>query len=148
MVLRVFGGADSFPDQMRPSRRARATASDRGNEAVPAFRLPGAGRLGPFVGRRVAEDGKDEKTAPTEVVGCILAQGREGKMEIPAEWWSVRELTETRPSFQLTPAGGGTAHVSWALVRFPAAPCQKTWSQSRRSALYCLAFRGQNGNSV
>jgi hypothetical protein len=29
----------------------------------------------------VARDGKDEKTAPTEAIGSILAGDREGKME-------------------------------------------------------------------
>jgi len=34
---------------------------------------------------------RDRKTAPTEVIGCILARGPEGKMEILAclliLWW-------------------------------------------------------------
>jgi len=53
--------------------------------AVPSLGVPGRGRTGPFVGRRAARDGNTQRKAPTEAVGCILAGGREGKMEIPAE---------------------------------------------------------------
>ena len=38
--------------------------------------------LAPLWAAGVAPEGKDEKTAPTEVVGCILPAGREGKIEI------------------------------------------------------------------
>jgi len=38
--------------------------------------------LAPSWAAGVAGDGKDEKTAPTEAVGCIFA-GRAGKIEIP-----------------------------------------------------------------
>jgi hypothetical protein len=31
---------------------------------------------------KVVRDGKNEKTVPTEAIGCTLVGGREGKMEI------------------------------------------------------------------
>jgi hypothetical protein len=46
------------------------------------FPYPEEAGLAPSGAARVARDGKDEKTAPTEAVGCILTAGREGKMGI------------------------------------------------------------------
>ena len=48
----------------------------------PVFAYPEEGGLAPSWPAGVAREGKDEKTAPTEAVGCMLAGGREGKMEI------------------------------------------------------------------
>jgi 5-methyltetrahydropteroyltriglutamate--homocysteine methyltransferase len=46
------------------------------------FPYPEEAGLAPLWAAGVAREGKDEKTAPTVVVGCILTAGREGKMEI------------------------------------------------------------------
>ena len=46
------------------------------------FPYPEEAGLAPSGAAGVARDGKDEKTAPTEAVGCILTDGREGKMGI------------------------------------------------------------------
>ena len=49
------------------------------------FPYPEEAGLAPLWASGVAWDGKDEKTAPTEAVGCILTAGREGKMEMLVE---------------------------------------------------------------
>ncbi len=41
--------------------------------------------LAPSWAAGVVGDGKDEKVVPTEAVGCMLAGGREGQMEIPGK---------------------------------------------------------------
>jgi hypothetical protein len=46
------------------------------------FPYPEEAGLAPLWAAGVAPEGKDEKTAPTEAVGCILPAGREGNMEI------------------------------------------------------------------
>ena len=46
------------------------------------FPYPEEAGLAPSWAAGVVRDGKDEKTVPTEAVGCILPGGREGKMEI------------------------------------------------------------------
>jgi hypothetical protein len=48
------------------------------------FPYPEEAGLAPSWPAGVARDGKDEKTAPTEAMGSILAGGREGEMEILA----------------------------------------------------------------
>jgi hypothetical protein len=46
------------------------------------FPYPEEAGLAPSGAAGVARDGKDEKTAPMEAVGCILTAAREGKMGI------------------------------------------------------------------
>jgi hypothetical protein len=56
---------------------------------------------------RVAQDGKDEKTAPTEAVGCILTTGREGKMGILVQLLGHSAEGEGKAAFQgITYTGG------------------------------------------
>jgi hypothetical protein len=42
------------------------------------FPYPEEAGLAPLGAAGVAPEGKDEKTAPTEAVGCILLAGRDG----------------------------------------------------------------------
>jgi hypothetical protein len=49
------------------------------------FPYPEEAGLVPSWAARVARDGKDEKTAPTEAVGCILTASREQNMGILIE---------------------------------------------------------------
>jgi len=56
------------------------------NEAISGFPVPGRDRAGPFLACRSRSGWKDEKTAPPEATGSILVRGREGKMEILAEF--------------------------------------------------------------
>jgi hypothetical protein len=49
------------------------------------FPYPEEAGLAPLWAAGVAREGKDEETAPTEAVGCIMTAGREGKMEILAK---------------------------------------------------------------
>ena len=49
------------------------------------FSYPEEAGLAPSRAAGVVRDGQSEKTVPTEGVGCMLAGGREGKMEILAE---------------------------------------------------------------
>jgi hypothetical protein len=59
------------------------------------FTYPEEAGLAPLWAAGVAREGKDEKTAPTEAVGCILPAGREGKMEILDH---AMRLTKDAPS--------------------------------------------------
>jgi hypothetical protein len=54
----------------------------REHETVAGFPVPGRSRLAPLWAAGVAPEGKNEETAPSEAVGCILTPGREGKLEI------------------------------------------------------------------
>ena len=50
-----------------------------------AFPYPEEVWLAPSRAAGVVRDGKDERTVLTEAVGCMLAGGRKGKMEILVE---------------------------------------------------------------
>ena len=54
------------------------------NEAISDFPVPGRDRAGPFLPCRSCSGWKDEKTAPTEATGSILARDQEAKTEILA----------------------------------------------------------------
>ena len=63
------------------------------------FPYPEEVGLAPSWAAGVVRDGKDEKMVPTEAVGCMLAGGREGKMEILAKGglslWVTNYYAET-----------------------------------------------------
>ena len=56
------------------------------------FLYPEEAGLAPSWPAGAARDGTDERTAPTEASGSILAGGREGKMEILAEMSKLGRL--------------------------------------------------------
>jgi hypothetical protein len=62
------------------------------------FPYPEEAGLAPLGAAGVAPEGKDEKTAPTEAVGCILPAGREDNMDILAKSHRIHVLVRQTAS--------------------------------------------------